>query len=156
MAYNHVGTLCYVSGGPLIIPGASASEDIQVGVVSWGTGCALDGSPTVYSRVSNEFNWIKKHVCEESSSPPIELCEETSYAPTPTATTLSPTTSNFPTSTCEISSLGAVHLVEASSSPDHSKLNGFMESSDPHDIIGGTEVRYTECLMMYIVAILAD
>jgi hypothetical protein len=117
---NHFGTLCYASGGPLIIPGASASEDIQVGIVSGGAGCALDGSPGVYSRVSNEFNWIKKHICEESSSPPIELCEETSYAPTPTGTTLSPTTSSSPTSS-PTSSLSPT----TSSSPTVVPVEGF-------------------------------
>lgn len=28
------------SGGPLIIPGEDSSQDIQIGVVSWGIGCA--------------------------------------------------------------------------------------------------------------------
>jgi trypsin len=28
------------SGGPLVIPGSSYEEDVQVGIVSWGIGCA--------------------------------------------------------------------------------------------------------------------
>jgi hypothetical protein len=107
--------------------------------VSWSYGCAWDGSPGVYARVSDKFNWIKKHVCEESSSPPNDLCAETSYAPTPTATTLTPTTTNFPTyalPVCEISSLGTVHPIEAP--------QNFMEGSDTHDIIGGSEVRQVD------------
>jgi trypsin len=28
------------SGGPLVIPGSSYEEDVQVGIVSWGVGCA--------------------------------------------------------------------------------------------------------------------
>ena len=28
------------SGGPLVIPGSSSEEDVQVGIVSWGIGCA--------------------------------------------------------------------------------------------------------------------
>jgi secreted trypsin-like serine protease len=133
----NIGTLFYDLGGPLIIPGASASEDVQVGIVSWSYGCAWDGSPGVYARVSDEFNWIKKHVCQESSSPPNDLCAETSYAPTPTATTLSPSTTIFPTlPACEISSLGTVHSVEAP--------QNFMEGSDTHDIFGGSEVRLVD------------
>ena len=58
------------SGGPAIVTGASAAYDVQVGVVSWGLGCALDAFPGVYSRVSAEYAWIRQGVCEMSSDPP--------------------------------------------------------------------------------------
>jgi secreted trypsin-like serine protease len=32
-------------GGPLIIEGKTMENDVQVGVVSWGTGCAAPGYP---------------------------------------------------------------------------------------------------------------
>lgn len=38
------------AGGPLIIPGETADNDIQVGVVSYGTGCADAWYPGVYAR----------------------------------------------------------------------------------------------------------
>ena len=44
------------SGGPLIISGGSAGRDVQVGVVSWGIGCAERGYPGVYSRISESWN----------------------------------------------------------------------------------------------------
>lgn len=56
------------SGGPLIIEGAVEGEDLQVGVVSWGRGCAL--YPGVYSRVSDGYVWIRKQVCFSSVAPP--------------------------------------------------------------------------------------
>ena len=40
--------LYYILGGPLIIPGATASEDTLIGVVSWGIGCATSQYPGVY------------------------------------------------------------------------------------------------------------
>jgi len=40
------------SGGPLLVPGAVGW--IQVGVVSWGAGCAIHGVPGVYTRLSDE------------------------------------------------------------------------------------------------------
>ena len=58
------------SGGPLIVKGANASEDIQVGVVSWGIGCASKDYPGVYSRVSAQYDWIKSEVCKRSKNPP--------------------------------------------------------------------------------------
>lgn len=46
------------SGGPLIIKGDSADRDVQVGIVSFGSGCANPLFPGVYARVSNQIEWI--------------------------------------------------------------------------------------------------
>ncbi|KAG7385675.1 hypothetical protein PHYBOEH_008970 [Phytophthora boehmeriae] len=49
------------SGGPLIIEGGKSTEDVLVGVVSWGEGgdtCARDGYFGMYSRVSSARAWI--------------------------------------------------------------------------------------------------
>jgi secreted trypsin-like serine protease len=42
------------SGGPLML------GDKQLGVVSWGEGCALPGKPGVYMRVDHYRSWIAK------------------------------------------------------------------------------------------------
>jgi len=55
------------SGGPLVIKGANSSQDVQVGVVSWGIGCASEHFPGVYARVSRAYDWIEKEVCKGSS-----------------------------------------------------------------------------------------
>jgi len=54
------------SGGPLFLKGADAESDVQVGVVSWGYGCADRDYPGVYARVSSVYDWIKDRVCEDS------------------------------------------------------------------------------------------
>ena len=54
------------SGGPLVIKGAN-SQDVQVGVVSWGIGCASEHFPGVYARVSRAYDWIEKEVCKGSN-----------------------------------------------------------------------------------------
>mmetsp|Transcript_846 Transcript_846/g.1326 ORF Transcript_846/g.1326 Transcript_846/m.1326 type:complete len:501 (+) Transcript_846:62-1564(+) len=58
------------SGGPLVAKGESGKslDDVQVGVVSWGWGCAEQ--PGVYARVSYGWNWIREQVCELSNNPP--------------------------------------------------------------------------------------
>lgn len=38
-------------GGPLVAFDAETRKPIQVGIVSWGKGCALPDFPGVYSRV---------------------------------------------------------------------------------------------------------
>lgn len=45
------------SGGPLIINTGSGVQ--QVGIVSWGIGCAAAGYPGVYTRVSVYKDWIE-------------------------------------------------------------------------------------------------
>jgi len=50
------------SGGPLIVTTASGYE--QVGVVSWGYGCALNQYPGVYARVWTVLNWIQMYMNE--------------------------------------------------------------------------------------------
>lgn len=49
------------SGGPLTVRHGSSDRHVQVGVVSWGHGCARPGSPGVYTRVSDYIGWIQSH-----------------------------------------------------------------------------------------------
>ena len=58
------------SGGPMIRPGETVTDDVQIGIISWGLGCALDSFPGVYGRISLEYDWIVQNVCEMSKSPP--------------------------------------------------------------------------------------
>ena len=79
------------SGGPLIVEGSDGSH-LQVGVVSWGFGCADSDFPGVYARVSSAYSWIASEVCKGSKyaeeagfncadiTPPLttsELCTDT-------------------------------------------------------------------------------
>lgn len=57
------------SGGPLIVKGTNGDEDLLVGLVSWGLGCAND-FPGVYSRVSSGYNWVRREICKRSIFPP--------------------------------------------------------------------------------------
>jgi len=49
------------SGGPLFVVNETG-EQLQAGVVSWGKGCAHEGSYGVYASVGNFEEWIKQHV----------------------------------------------------------------------------------------------
>ncbi|XP_058831360.1 trypsin-3-like [Topomyia yanbarensis] len=44
------------SGGPLVYKGQ------VIGIVSWGYGCAFNGYPTVYTRVSEFVDFIEEHL----------------------------------------------------------------------------------------------
>lgn len=45
------------SGGPLIVRDGP-TEHLLIGVVSFGYGCAQEGFPGVYARVSNYYDWV--------------------------------------------------------------------------------------------------
>lgn len=49
------------SGGPLVVRQGTSSRYVQVGVVSWGYGCAQARLPGVYTRVSKFIDWIQSH-----------------------------------------------------------------------------------------------
>ena len=49
------------SGGPLVAYDENNSA-VLVGVVSWGIGCAYEGYPGVYARVSAFVDWINQTI----------------------------------------------------------------------------------------------
>jgi len=80
------------SGGPIvrIVDGVPT----QVGVTSWGDGCARAGKPGVYSRISGQITWILSEVCRlTKTNPKPSYCSGTpTAAPVPTrAPTRAPT-----------------------------------------------------------------
>ncbi|MCU7836467.1 MAG: serine protease [gamma proteobacterium symbiont of Taylorina sp.] len=58
------------SGGPLVIHHEGGAGWKQIGIVSFGIGCAEADFFGVYTRVSRYNNFIQSHVCKDSSSAP--------------------------------------------------------------------------------------
>ena len=78
------------SGGPIF-----DANGVQVGVVSWGIGCARRNKPGVYSRTSGAMDWINAQICTLSSSPP-SWCSSPGGAPPVVVPTAAPTTAPTP------------------------------------------------------------
>eukprot|EP00816_Leptocylindrus_hargravesii_P011548 CAMPEP_0196808396 /NCGR_PEP_ID=MMETSP1362-20130617/8368_1 /TAXON_ID=163516 /ORGANISM="Leptocylindrus danicus, Strain CCMP1856" /LENGTH=709 /DNA_ID=CAMNT_0042182713 /DNA_START=365 /DNA_END=2492 /DNA_ORIENTATION=+ len=51
------------SGGPII---TADGTDVQVGIVSWGVGCADPVYPGVYANVAAQYSWIRSYICQWS------------------------------------------------------------------------------------------
>lgn len=51
------------SGGPMYFTD-SAGRKVQVGIVSWGIGCARKNLSGIYARVSHAIDWINQEIAE--------------------------------------------------------------------------------------------
>ncbi|XP_064490028.1 trypsin Blo t 3-like [Ornithodoros turicata] len=49
------------SGGPMVAR-TRQGKFLQVGIVSYGIGCAMNDMPGVYTRLDHYYNWIKHHL----------------------------------------------------------------------------------------------
>ena len=63
------------SGGPLFMDQNDGTQ-VQIGVVSWGSGCAIASKPGVYSSMAFHFDFIQAEVCSYYQTDlDIELCD---------------------------------------------------------------------------------
>jgi len=73
------------SGGPILLAGQSADDDVQLGVTSYGPNdCGHPEIPGVYARVSYVYDWIRDNVCRMSLNPPADFeCEPPAFSTEP-------------------------------------------------------------------------
>lgn len=93
------------SGGPLMSFDSATSTWKQVGVVSWGEGCAEPNYYGVYTKLSHYADWIAQQIPQLATPTPTPTNTATATptaTPTPTGTrpaTPTPTTTPTPTAT---------------------------------------------------------
>eukprot|EP00727_Mastigamoeba_balamuthi_P004820 m51a1_g14336 putative transmembrane protease serine 11g-like (1957) ;mRNA; r:141011-151085 len=61
------------SGGPLVHVGKNGSV-VQVGLTSWGVGCARSGKPGVWTRISDHRQWIESTMAAVDSGAKVCGC----------------------------------------------------------------------------------
>lgn len=82
---NSKDACSYDSGGPIVLTPSQNdddTDDLLVGLVSWGIGCADPVFPGVNARVSAVSDWIDAYVCEHSVQPPTDFACTTTTATT--------------------------------------------------------------------------
>jgi len=77
--YNGVVDPDVTSGGKDSCQGDSGSpiidqNNIQVGIVSWGEGCARPTQSGVYTRVGAFADWIDEMICQHSNNASLTIC----------------------------------------------------------------------------------
>ena len=70
------------SGGPLTVPGQDGRYS-QIGVVSWGKGCAKPGYPGVYTRLTSLLDWLTPILIKPSQGLDIFLIFYFFFSPSP-------------------------------------------------------------------------
>uniref|UniRef100_H2Z086 Peptidase S1 domain-containing protein n=1 Tax=Ciona savignyi TaxID=51511 RepID=H2Z086_CIOSA len=53
------------SGGPLVCTDPTSESKVQIGIVSWGNGCAKRNRPGVYTKISHFTEWIESVINHE-------------------------------------------------------------------------------------------
>lgn len=61
---------CNGDSGSALLQRQDDGSLTQVGIVSFGSGCARPNRPGVYTRVSFYTEWIREQICDLSSTPP--------------------------------------------------------------------------------------
>lgn len=84
------------SGGPLMVFDETVTQWLQVGIVSWGDGCAEPNYYGVYTRVSHYTTWIHQQI------PALLIPTPTPTATVPPSPTVAPTSTPTPVATTTI------------------------------------------------------
>lgn len=91
------------SGGPIFYRCDNTEEDVLVGLVSWGIGCAQANFPGVYASVSGGDSFLKSNVAGLATPPPVDdPCGPVgpTSPPVPTVPAPVPAPTSPPTPTC--------------------------------------------------------